>query len=78
MRESKLLEARIAQLQMTLHPSEIERLGLSGVGEAEIVWDGRVERLKFAASADVPIGSALVPRSLPLAEPTTVTVRRPE
>jgi NADH-quinone oxidoreductase subunit G len=78
MRESKLLEARIAQLQMSLHPSEIERLGLSDVMEAEIVWDGRVERLKFAANKDVPIGSALVPRSLPLSEPTTVTVRRPE
>ena len=77
LRESKLLEARIAQLQMALHPSEIERLGLSGVREAEIVWDGRVERLKFAANTDVPIGSALVPRSLPLSEPTTVTVRRP-
>ena len=78
MRESKLLEARIAQLQMTLHPSEIERLGLSDLSEAEIVWDGRVERLQFAADKEVPVGSALVPRSLPLSEPTTVTVRRPE
>jgi NADH-quinone oxidoreductase subunit G len=78
LRDSRLLEARIAQLQMALHPSEIVRLGLSDVGEAEIVWDGRVERLKFTANTEVPIGSALVPRSLPLSEPTTVTVRRPE
>ncbi|MEE9217263.1 MAG: molybdopterin-dependent oxidoreductase, partial [Anaerolineales bacterium] len=80
LRDSKLLETRIAQLQMTLHPSEIERLGLSDVGEAEIVWDGRVERLKFEASTEVPIGSALVPRGvgLALSEPTTVTVRRPK
>ena len=78
LRDSKLQEARVAQLQMALHPNEIERLGLTDVGEAEIVWDGRVERLKFVANSDVPIGSALVPRSLPLAEPTAVTVRRPE
>jgi NADH-quinone oxidoreductase subunit G len=78
LRDSKLQEARIAQLQMTIHPSEIERLGLSDVGEAEIVWDGRVERVKFTASPEVPIGSALVPRSLPLSEPTAVKVRRPE
>ncbi len=78
LRDSKLQEARVAQLQMALHPNEIERLGLTDVGEAEIVWDGRVERLKFVANSDVPIGSALVPRSLPLSEPTAVTVRRPE
>jgi NADH-quinone oxidoreductase subunit G len=80
LRDSKLLEARIAQLQMTLHPSEIERLGLSDAREAEIIWDGRVERLKFEASTEVPIGSALVPRGvgLDLSEPITVTVRRPQ
>ena len=78
LRDSRLQEARVAQLQMALHPNEIERLSLTDVGEAEIVWDGRVERLKFVANSDIPIGSALVPRSLPLAEPTSVTVRRPE
>lgn len=78
LRESKLLEARIAQIQMALHPSEIERLGLLDAQEAEIIWDGRVERLKFVPNTEVPLGSALVPRSLPLSEPITVTVRRPE
>lgn len=79
LRPSKLLAARMAPLQMTLHPVEIERLGLSGAEEAEISWDGRVERLKFTPSTEVPPGSALVPRSVGLAllEPTPVTVRRP-
>ncbi|MFQ5923359.1 MAG: NADH-quinone oxidoreductase subunit NuoG [Anaerolineales bacterium] len=80
LRPSKLLEGRIAPLQMTLHPAEIERLGLSEAEEAEISWDGRLERLKFTPNSDVPPGSALVPRSVGLAllEPTPVTVRRPE
>jgi len=73
-----LLEGRIAPLQLILHPDEIERLGLSEAGEVEISWDGRSERLKFAASTDVPPGSALVPRGagLALSDPTPVTVRR--
>jgi len=78
LRDSKLQEARVAQLQMALHPDEIQRLGLSDVEEAEIVWDGRVERLKFVPNPEVPVGSALVPRSLPLSEPTAVSVRRPK
>jgi len=80
LRSSRLLEARIAPLQITLHPSEIERLGLEQAEEAEIRWDGRVERLKFVPSTDVPPGSALVPRSVGLAllEPTPATVRPPE
>ena len=77
---SKLLEKRVALRQMTLHPDEIERLGLEQAKEAEISWDGRVERLKFKPSTDVPLGSALVPRSVGLAllEPTPVMVRRPK
>ncbi|MFQ5943070.1 MAG: NADH-quinone oxidoreductase subunit NuoG [Anaerolineales bacterium] len=75
---STLLESRIAPMQMALHPSEIERLGLSETDEAEISWDGRVEQLKITSSTAVPLGSALVPRSLPLSEPTPVTVRRAE
>lgn len=78
LRHSRLLEGRIAPLQLILHPDEIERLGLSEAGEVEISWDGRSERLKFAASTDVPPGSALVPRGagLALSDPTPVTVRR--
>ena len=75
---SDLLRGRIAPRQLTLHPHEIERLGLSDSKEAEISWNGRVERLRFAPSVDVPPGTAWVPRSLPLLEPTPARVRRPQ
>jgi NADH-quinone oxidoreductase subunit G len=79
-RLSNLLEGRIASPQLALHPSEIERLGLAGANEAEVSWDGRVERLKITPDTGVPPGSALIPRrtGLPLSVPTPVTVRRPE
>jgi NADH-quinone oxidoreductase subunit G len=80
LRRANLLDSRVAPLQIALHPTEIERLGLSGAKEVEISWDGRVERLELSPSSDVPPGSALVPRrtGLELSEPTSVSVRRPE
>ncbi len=80
MQPSNLLGGRIAALQMSIHPSEIERLGLGEVQQVEVSWDGRVERLELALNADVPPGLALVPRraGLSIAEPIPVDVRRPE
>jgi NADH-quinone oxidoreductase subunit G len=74
---SELLNLRLAELKLTIHPEDAERLGLNGASRVELSWDGQASTVEFSVEENVPRGAGLVPRStgLPLNRPTEVRVR---
>jgi hypothetical protein len=74
---SELLNLRLAQPKLAIHPEDAERLGLTGTSQAELSWDGRTGTVDLSIEENVPRGAGLVPRStgLPLNRPTKVRVR---
>jgi NADH-quinone oxidoreductase subunit G len=74
---SELLNLRLAQPKLAIHPEDAERLGLTGTSQAELSWDGRTGTVDLSIEENVPRGAGLVPRStgLPLNRPTEVRVR---
>jgi len=72
---SGLLQARIGEAAVLVHPSLAKKLGLEAL--AEIRLDGSTLQLKVRLDETVPASVALLPRSMgiPIAEPTVITLK---
>lgn len=64
---SKVLAPRLQTRHIEVNPEDAKRLGLQDGAEAEVLIFDQAERLPVALRADVPVGTALVPRSVGLA-----------
>jgi len=73
---SKLLSQRMADREIRLHPDEAQRHGLKTGESAEVHLDGRAFAVQVRTEATLPLGIALVPRSVgvPIDEPRRVEV----
>ncbi|MGD2252258.1 MAG: NADH-quinone oxidoreductase subunit NuoG [Anaerolineales bacterium] len=74
---SKLLEPRLAPTSLGLNPKDAKRLKVAEGAQVEIRWNGRKARLPAAVDEKIPVGAALLGRSLglPLSTPAAVEVR---
>jgi len=75
---SALLSQRLAEREIILNPEEARRHSLSAGRPAQVRLDGRAHAVMVRIDAAVPVGVALVPRSvgMPLEEPTRADVGR--
>jgi hypothetical protein len=73
---SAILSQRLAEREISLHPDEARRHGLTAGEPAEVLLDGRAYAVQVRTEARLPLGIALVPRSVgvPVEEPTSVEV----
>jgi NADH-quinone oxidoreductase subunit G len=73
---STLLSQRLADREIRLHPDEARRHGLTPGEAAEVQLDGRAFAVQVRVEEQLPMGVALVPRSvgIPIDEPTRVEV----
>jgi NADH-quinone oxidoreductase subunit G len=73
---SALLSQRLADREISLHPDEARRHGLKSGEPAEVQFDGRAYTVQVRVEEQLPMGVALVPRSVgvPIDEPTRVEV----
>jgi NADH-quinone oxidoreductase subunit G len=74
---SELLEPRLAPTRLGLNPKDAKRLKVAEGAQVEIRWNGRKARLPAVIDEKVPVGAALLGRSLglPLSTPAAVEVR---
>ncbi|MGH2628622.1 MAG: NADH-quinone oxidoreductase subunit NuoG [Anaerolineales bacterium] len=74
---SRVLETRLAQPEVLIHPEDAKRIGLAGEGEVELTADGRRARARARVSDAAPPGAVLAPLSvgLPYTRPTPIEVR---
>jgi NADH-quinone oxidoreductase subunit G len=73
---STLLSLRLADREIRLHPDEAQRHGLKAGEPAEVHLDGRAFAVQVRTEPTLPMGIALVPRSVgvPIDEPRRVEV----
>ncbi len=74
---SPLLQQRLAEPAVTLHPDSAERFGLQEGGSADVSFNGLTARVAVHVDAGIPAGVALLPRSvgLPLHQPAACRLR---
>ena len=74
---ARLLEQRIGEAFVTLHPNAAEKLGIAAGQRATISLDGTSEEVVVRLDQSISTGVALVPRSmgLPITEPTRVRIK---
>jgi anaerobic selenocysteine-containing dehydrogenase len=72
-----LLEKRIGEAFVALHPSAAQTLGVSAGDRATISLDGTSQDVVVRTDESIGAGVALIPRSmgLPIAEPTPIRLR---
>ncbi|MCK5647104.1 MAG: hypothetical protein KAH97_10000, partial [Anaerolineales bacterium] len=70
---SEVLSNRLEQTSLWMNPEDLKKLGLVDGGEVQVRWNGRAVRISASENEDVPVGTALVPRSIgvPLNVPTS-------
>jgi NADH-quinone oxidoreductase subunit G len=70
---SEVLSNRLEQTSLWMNPEDLKKLGLADGGEVQVRWNGRAVRISASENEDVPVGTALVPRSIgvPLNVPTS-------
>ncbi|MCJ7512164.1 MAG: NADH-quinone oxidoreductase subunit NuoG [Anaerolineales bacterium] len=80
LRPSTLLQGRMATPSLELNPEDAARLGLSDGATLGLAWEGGTEEIPVRVSAAVPLGLALVPRSvgLKLDEPIAANLPQAE
>jgi len=61
---TELLEQRLAQPYVAIHPAEAERLGFAGAAQVEIKLDEWSRVVMLKVDETIPAGVVLVPRSL--------------
>lgn len=61
---SRLLDPRRAPSRLELHPDDGGRLGVVDGANVTIAWNGRSVQMIAQLNSDVPMGTALLPRSL--------------
>lgn len=61
---SEVLSNRLEQTSLWLNPEDLKKLGLVDGGEVQVRWNGRSVRISASENEDVPVGTALVPRSI--------------
>ena len=74
---SEVLAARLQARQIEVNPQDGQRLGLQDGAEVEVSIHGQTEHLPVVLKSDVPLGSALLPRSVGLAvhEPMKIEIK---
>jgi NADH-quinone oxidoreductase subunit G len=73
---SEVLEPRLTELRLHIHPEEASGLGLKPGQPVEVRWKDQIARLELDLLESIPRGLALVPRSMGLAieEPAQVEI----
>jgi NADH-quinone oxidoreductase subunit G len=71
-----LLKDRLTPPLVILNPDDASRLGLSAGGQAQTVLNGTTAPVQVAIDASLPVGTALVPRSvgLPIIQPEVIQI----
>jgi hypothetical protein len=74
---AQLLDGRVGETSVTLHPSTAKNLGLEAGGRAKIKFEGVNADVLVKLDDTISMGVALVPRSMGLAirEPVVAKVK---
>ncbi len=77
---SEVLDLRLIELQLRLHPDDARALGLNGNGRVRIAWNEQSAQLPVYLDAAVPRGAALIPRNtgIRLDGPVSVSIEAAE
>jgi NADH-quinone oxidoreductase subunit G len=74
---SKVLTSRLESLRLAVSPEDARKWGVDDGAEIEMKWDGDQLLLAVEIRADVPVGTALVPRGMgvPLQSPVFAVIK---